>query len=150
LRLTTFELLKSGIPHDVVVEGAISYLMQKKLVDVIFVGADRIVRNGDTANKVGTSTLAVVAKHYGVPFFVVAPLSSFDLTLSSGDDIEIEFRNPDEILSCGGQRLAAFGVNALNPSFDITTNEFITGIICESGIISPVSEQTIGPLGGKL
>ncbi|MBF0359740.1 MAG: S-methyl-5-thioribose-1-phosphate isomerase [Oligoflexia bacterium] len=131
-RLTSYELQKQKIPHDVVVEGAASYLMQKGLVDAIFVGADRIVKNGDTANKVGTSTLAIVAKNYGVPFFVVAPLSSFDTNTTSGDRIEIELRDQEEILSFKGSRVAPNGVSALNPSFDVTRAGLITAIICEN------------------
>ncbi|MBF0299805.1 MAG: S-methyl-5-thioribose-1-phosphate isomerase [Oligoflexia bacterium] len=131
-RLTSYELHKQKIPHDVVVEGAASYLMQKGLVDAIFVGADRIVKNGDTANKVGTSTLAIIAKNYKVPFFVVAPLSSFDKNLHSGEEIEIELRDQEEILSFRGSRVAPFGATSLNPSFDVTRAEFISGIICEN------------------
>ncbi|MBY0415077.1 MAG: S-methyl-5-thioribose-1-phosphate isomerase, partial [Bdellovibrionales bacterium] len=97
-RLTSYELLKEGIDHHVVVEGAASYLMKNKMVDAIFAGADRIVENGDTANKVGTSSLSIIAKHYGIPFFIVAPISSFDLNMKTGDEIEIELRDPNEIL----------------------------------------------------
>jgi methylthioribose-1-phosphate isomerase len=97
-RLTSFELLREGIDHQIVVEGAASYLMKNKLVDAIFAGADRIVENGDTANKIGTSSLSIIAKHYGVPFYIVAPISSFDLSLKTGEQIEIELRDQNEIL----------------------------------------------------
>lgn len=143
LRLTAYELKTLKIPHSVVVEGAASYLMREKMVDAIFVGADRIVRNGDTANKIGTATLAAVAKYYEVPFFVVAPLSSFDFSLDSGKQIPIELRDPDEILSWKGERIAAQNVNAFNPSFDITDAKLITGIICEKGCISPVTLENL-------
>ncbi len=133
-RLTAFELAKEGIPYHLVVEGAASWLLTHKKVDAIFVGADRIAANGDTANKVGTATLAIVARHYGVPFYVVAPLSSFDFDLTSGKDIEIEMRHEDEILAWKEHRVAPTGARALNPSFDVTPAEFITGVICEGGI----------------
>ena len=133
-RLSSFELWKESIPHQVVVEGAASELMRQGLVDAVFVGADRIVKNGDTANKVGTATLAITAKNYGVPFYVIAPTSSFDMASSCGEEIEIEMRPEEEVLSIQGVRLAAEGVSAYNPSFDITKSEFITGIISEKGI----------------
>lgn len=134
-RLTAYELGKEGIPYQLVVEGAASYLFRHHKVDAVFVGADRIAANGDTANKVGTSTLAIVAKHYGVPFYVVAPLSSFDFSTASGRDIEIELRHEDEILMSQGVRVAPPGARALNPSFDVTSAEHITGIICERGLV---------------
>lgn len=133
-RLTSYELTKLKIPHKIVVEGAASYLMREKLVDAVFVGADRIVANGDTANKIGTSTLAVVAKYYNVPFFVVAPSSSFDLESKTGEQIEIELRAEDEILKWQGKEIAPLNAKALNPSFDITEGSLITGIINENGI----------------
>jgi len=130
-RLTSFELLKEQIPHQIVVEGAASHLMREGLVDAIFVGADRITLNGDTANKIGTSTLAIVAQHYSVPFYVVAPTSSFDFNCYTGKDINIELRDEDEILNYKDRMIAAKEARALNPSFDITPNHLITGIICE-------------------
>lgn len=145
-RLTSYELKKESIQHEIVVEGSFSYLLSNKLVDAVFIGADRIVRNGDTANKVGSSTLSIVCKHYGVPFFVVAPTSSFDREMRSGREIEVELRPEDEILSCGGNRIAPLDVHAMNPSFDITTGDLITGIFCEKGTISPVSESAISSL----
>lgn len=143
LRLTAYELNTLKIPHSVVVEGAASYLMRERLIDAIFVGADRIVSNGDTANKIGTASLAAVAKYYGIPFFVVAPLSSFDFSLSSGKEIPIELRDPNEILSWKGERICAEGVQAINPSFDITSADLITGIFCEGGYVSPVTNSTL-------
>ncbi|MFY7992902.1 MAG: S-methyl-5-thioribose-1-phosphate isomerase [Bacteriovoracaceae bacterium] len=136
-RLTAFELTKEKIPFKIVVEGAASYLMKNKKVDAIFVGADRIVANGDTANKVGTSTLSIVAKHYGIPFFVVAPISSFDTTLPDGTHIEIEMRPDEEITHFKGHQVAPYGASTENPSFDVTDHEMITGIICENGLIRP-------------
>jgi methylthioribose-1-phosphate isomerase len=136
-RLTAYELSKEKIPYSIVVEGAASYLLSHGKVDAIFVGADRIVANGDTANKVGTATLAIVARHYKIPFYVVAPVSSFDLTLDHGKEIEIEMREINEITEFRGQRIAPEGALSINPSFDVTDHQFITGIICEKGYIDP-------------
>jgi methylthioribose-1-phosphate isomerase len=136
-RLTAFELTKENIPFSIVVEGAASYLMSNQKVDAIFVGADRIAANGDTANKVGTSTLAIVAKHYNIPFYVVAPVSSFDTSIPNGKHIEIEMRPMNEITELKGIQLAPTGATSINPSFDVTDHQFITGIICEKGFINP-------------
>jgi len=142
-RLTSFELLKEKIDHQIVVEGAASYLMKNKLVDAIFAGADRIVENGDTANKIGTSSLSIIAKHYGVPFYIVAPVSSFDLNLKTGDQIEIELRDQSEILKYKDQFIAHPDALALNPSFDVTDHTCITGIFCENGVIVPSSPANV-------
>jgi len=142
-RLTAYELATGGVPHSITVEGAFSYLMKNKLVDAIFIGADRIVKNGDTANKVGSSTLSIVAKHYGVPFYVVAPTSTFDLNLESGTEIEIELRPEEEVLCAMENRIAPLESKALNPSFDVTDHEFITGIICENGLVKDINSQNI-------
>lgn len=136
-RLTAFELSKENIPYSIVVEGAASYLLSHNKVDAIFVGADRIAANGDTANKVGTATLAIVAKHYNVPFYVVAPISSFDVSIPDGKHIEIEMREMSEITELRGISLAPKGALSVNPSFDVTDHLFITGIICEKGVIDP-------------
>jgi methylthioribose-1-phosphate isomerase len=142
-RLTAFELAKENIPYSIVVEGAASYILSHGKVDAIFVGADRIAANGDTANKVGTSTLAIVAKHYNIPFYVVAPVSSFDVTIPDGKHIEIEMRPMNEITELKGVALAPMGAQSINPSFDVTDHQFITGIICEKGFINP---KNIGEL----
>jgi methylthioribose-1-phosphate isomerase len=136
-RLTAFELSKEKIPYSIVVEGAASYLMSQNKIDAIFVGADRIAANGDTANKIGTSTLAIVAKNYNVPFYVVAPLSSFDTSIPDGKHIEIEMRPMNEITEIKGIMMAPEGSQSINPSFDVTDHKFITGIICEKGFIDP-------------
>lgn len=138
-RLTAFELAKEKIPYSIVVEGAASYLLSHNKVDAIFVGADRIAANGDTANKVGTSTLAIVAKNYNIPFYVVAPVSSFDTSIPDGSHIEIEMRPVTEITELRGIQLAPNGATAINPSFDVTDHKFITGIICEKGFINPAN-----------
>lgn len=139
-RLTAFELSKEKIPYSIVVEGAASYLMSHNKVDAIFVGADRIAENGDTANKIGTSTLAIVAKHYNIPFYVVAPVSSFDISIPDGKHIEIEMRPMNEITELRGLRLAPQGALSVNPSFDVTDHTLITGIICEKGYINPMNK----------
>jgi methylthioribose-1-phosphate isomerase len=136
-RLTAYELDKQGISHSLIVEGAISHVLKTQNIDAIFIGADRIAANGDTANKVGSSTLAICARHYGVPFFVVAPTSSFDTSLSSGDLIEIEMRPEEEITHRDGKRVTSIGTSAFNPSFDVTASEHIAGIFCEKGLIRP-------------
>jgi methylthioribose-1-phosphate isomerase len=136
-RLTSYELIQEGIAHEIVVEGAASYLMKNKLVDAVFAGADRIVANGDTANKIGTSSLSIIAKYYGIPFYIVAPESSFDLNSKTGAEIEIELRDPNEILKYKEYSIAHPSAKALNPSFDVTDHECITGIISEKGIWYP-------------
>ncbi len=136
-RLTAFELSKENIPYSIVVEGAASYLLSNGKVDAIFVGADRIAANGDTANKIGTATLAIVAKNYNIPFYVVAPVSSFDTSIPDGGHIEIEMRSEIEITELRGIKLAPQTARSINPSFDVTENRFITGIICEKGFINP-------------
>jgi methylthioribose-1-phosphate isomerase len=142
-RLTSFELLKEGIDHKIVVEGAASYLMKNKMVDAIFAGADRIVENGDTANKIGTSSLSIIAKYYGIPFYIVAPTSSFDLSLKTGEQIEIELRDPNEILKYKEHFISHSEAQALNPSFDVTDHSCITGIVCEYGAINPVTIENL-------
>ncbi len=136
-RLTAFELAKEKIPYYLVVEGAASYLLSRGQVDAIFVGADRIAANGDTANKVGTATLAIIAKTYNIPFYVVAPVSSFDTSIPDGSHIEIELRAESELTEHKGQMIAPVGARAINPSFDVTDHRYITGIICEKGLINP-------------
>ena len=136
-RLTAYELSMEGIPHSLVVEGAHSYLLRNGLVDAVFIGADRIVSNGDTANKIGSSSLAIICSYYKVPFYVVAPLSSFDFSKRSGEEIVVELRPEEEVLACQGVRIAPSQSRALNPSFDITDHRLISGIICEKGLVRP-------------
>lgn len=142
-RLTSYELAKQGIAHQLIVEGAMSYVLQNQNVDAIFVGADRIAANGDTANKIGTSTLSIVANYYKVPFFVVAPTSSFDIQTKTGSDIEIEMRPSSEITNWGGIQTAPSETKGFNPSFDVASGQLISGIFCEKGFISPVCEAEL-------
>jgi len=134
-RLTTWELLREGIEVTLIVDAAAGYLMQKGLIDLIIVGADRIAANGDVANKIGTYSLAVLAKHHGVPFYVAAPASTFDFSLSDGSEIPIEERGKEELYKIGGTYLAPKEVNVFNPVFDVTPNYLITGIITEFCIL---------------
>jgi len=134
-RLTAWELMQENIPVTLITDSMAGYFLSRGKVNCVIVGADRIAANGDTANKIGTYTLAVLAKETGVPFYVAAPTSTIDLSLTSGDRIPIEERNPAEVTSIGGIRLAPKGVTAANPAFDITPHKYITAIITEKGII---------------
>ncbi len=136
-RLTSWELKHLGIPHTIIADGASGHYMRRQGVDLCLVGADRIAANGDTANKIGTYNLALVARAHGVPFYVVAPWSTIDLSLAHGDLIEIEERSPDEVTSLAGVRIAPEGVAAGNPAFDVTPNHYITAIVTEYGVIRP-------------
>jgi methylthioribose-1-phosphate isomerase len=133
-RLTTWELLHEGIDTTLICDNMAASLMAKGRIDKIFVGADRIASNGDAANKIGTYNLAVLAKHHHIPFYVVAPLSSFDLRLKTGKGIPIEERDGDEVRAIFGKTIAPKRVKVYNPAFDVTPNEFITAIITEKGI----------------
>eukprot|EP00055_Hartaetosiga_balthica_P003142 m.6666 g.6666 ORF g.6666 m.6666 type:complete len:363 (+) comp2630_c0_seq1:46-1134(+) len=130
-RLTAYELVVEEIPGTLVADSMVSFLMKKKGVTAVVVGADRVVANGDTANKIGTYQIAIAAKYHGVPFYVAAPLTSVDMSLKSGDDITIEERKGDELTHIFGQRLAAPGIGTWNPAFDVTPASLITGIITE-------------------
>ncbi len=136
-RLTSWELKNLGIPHTIIADGASGHYMRRHGVDLCLVGADRIAANGDTANKIGTYNLAVLARAHGVPFYVVAPFSTIDLNMPHGDLIEIEERSADEVLRIGHERIAPEGVRAGNPAFDVTPNHYITAIVTEYGVIRP-------------
>ncbi|NPB05405.1 MAG: S-methyl-5-thioribose-1-phosphate isomerase [Aquificae bacterium] len=145
-RLTAWELLKEGIPHRIITDNAAGFLMKKGLVDAVIVGADRITRRGDTANKIGTYSLAVLAKEHGVPFFVAAPTSTFDPGLVSGEEIPIEERSPEEVKNCFGCQIAPAESDALHLGFDVTPAELITAIITEKGIVENPTEEKIKKL----
>jgi len=134
-RLTAWELLREKIDTTLICDNMAATLMQQNKVDSVFAGADRIASNGDTANKIGTYSLAVLAKNHGIPFYIVAPLSTFDLSIKDGSDIPIEQRNKDEVLGFGNQRTAPAGVKVYNPAFDVTEAKWITAIITEAGIL---------------
>jgi methylthioribose-1-phosphate isomerase len=134
-RLTTWELAQAGVPHALLPDVAAGHLMAAGEVDLILVGADRVAANGDTANKVGTYTLAVLAERHGIPFYVCAPTSSVDLETPDGSAIPIEERSPDEVLEFRGVRVAPPGTDVRNPAFDITPADLITGFITEEGVV---------------
>ena len=136
-RLTAWELEQAGVPHTLIPDVAAGSLMRNGEVDVVLVGADRVAANGDTANKVGTYPLAVLAARHGIPFYVCAPTSSIDLATADGDGIEIEERSADEVLRIRGVAIAPAGTDVRNPSFDVTPAELITGIVTEEGVIDP-------------
>jgi methylthioribose-1-phosphate isomerase len=142
-RLTAWELVQRGIPVTVLVDAAAGHLLKTGRIAACIVGADRITANGDTANKIGTYALAVLAAAHGVPFFVAAPSSTFDLSLDTGDDIPIEERGADEVLRPLGAQAAAEGAKAFNPAFDVTPAKLIRAIITERGAIEPVTRERI-------
>jgi methylthioribose-1-phosphate isomerase len=147
-RLTAFELMEENIPFTVIVDSAAGYLMRKKMIDLVITGADRIASNGDTANKIGTYQVAVIAKENTIPFYVAAPLSTFDLDLKNGDLIPIEEREPAEVVSFAGRQVGPKGVAAFNPAFDVTPAQYISAIITEKGVLKPPYARSIGSLFG--
>jgi methylthioribose-1-phosphate isomerase len=142
-RLTAWELQDAGIPQTLITDNMAGYFMRRGDVTCIIVGADRIVANGDVANKIGTYSLAVLAKAHQIPFYVAAPTSTIDMSLAHGDDIPIEQRDPNEVVRLAGQLLAPEGVTAAHPAFDVTPHELITAIITEQGIIEPPFDQNL-------
>lgn len=144
MKLTAYELMNEGIPHSIIVDGASGHFMRQG-VDLVIVGADRIAANGDFANKIGTFEKAVLAKDLEVPFYVAAPISTFDFALESGRGIVIEDRGEEEVTFLDGRRIAPEGSPALNPSFDVTPSKYVRGFITEAGILSP---REIGKIKG--
>jgi methylthioribose-1-phosphate isomerase len=134
-RLTCWELMREKIDTTLICDNMAASLMAKGKIDIIFAGADRVASNGDAANKIGTYMLAVLAKYHGVPFYIVAPKSTFDLKIKSGKEIPIEERHADEVTHVAGIRTAAQGVKVYNPAFDVTPAKLIAGIVTEYGII---------------
>jgi len=145
-RLTGWELSKEGIPATLITDNMVGYVFAKKLVDLVIVGADRITLRGDVANKIGTYSIAVLAYHHNIPFYIAAPVSSFDFNLEKGEDIIIEEREAEEVLSFMGKRIAPEGILAINPAFDVTPAEYISGIITDKGIIYPPYRDNIRKL----
>lgn len=148
-RLTAWEMANESVDHAVIADGASAELMRQGKVDMVIVGADRIATNGDTANKIGTYAHAIAAKAHGVAFYVAAPVSTIDMTTPSGDQIDIEDRDPDEVLSIRGVahsgeietvRIASDRSTAINPAFDVTPADLISGIITDQGIVDPATE----------
>jgi methylthioribose-1-phosphate isomerase len=142
-RLTAWELAKDHIPVTLITDNMAGYLMRKGLIDAVIVGADRIAANGDTANKIGTYSVAILAKEHGIPFYVAAPCSTIDGRIESGEDIPIEERNEREVTHMGGKRVAASGISVLNPAFDVTPHAYIAGILTEKGILKAPYRRSI-------
>ncbi|HSK99139.1 MAG TPA: S-methyl-5-thioribose-1-phosphate isomerase [Rubrobacteraceae bacterium] len=136
-RLTAWELQQIGIPLTLITDSMAGYFMRRGEVDCIIVGADRVVANGDVANKIGTYGLAVLARAHDIPFYVAAPTSTVDMGLASGEDIPIEQRDPGEVTHLAGLSLAPEGVRAAHPAFDVTPHELVTAIITEKGVVEP-------------
>jgi methylthioribose-1-phosphate isomerase len=142
-RLTVYELMQEGIDVTLICDNTAGTLMKSGKISSLFVGADRIASNGDSANKIGTYPLSVLARAHEVPFYIVAPLSSFDFSIKRGDEIPIEERDPEEVTEPFGRRIAPRGVKVFSPAFDVTPAKFITAIICEKGVAKPVSSETV-------
>jgi methylthioribose-1-phosphate isomerase len=148
LRITAFELMDEGIPVFVIADSAAGSLMRMRRIHLVITGADRIAANGDVANKIGTYSVAVLARENGIPFYVAAPLSTIDPSIESGESIPIEERDPGEVCKLGRTSMGPAGVCALNPAFDITPAKYVSGIITEAGIIrAPYREGIAGVLG---
>jgi methylthioribose-1-phosphate isomerase len=148
-RLTAWELVREGIDATVLPDSAAGQLMRRGRVQSVILGADRIAANGDVANKIGTYSLAVLAKENGVPFYVAAPTSTVDLSIRDGDSIPIEERDPGEVTHIGGARLAAEGIEALNVAFDVTPNEYVTAIVTEAGVARPPFDGALAAAVGS-
>jgi len=142
-RLTAWELQSAGVDVRVLCDGAAASLMQRRQVDLVITGADRIAANGDTANKIGTYGLALLAKAHGIPFYVAAPSSTFDLAIPDGSAIPIEQRDPGEVGIGFGRSTVPEGVPCLNPAFDVTPGNLIAGIVTEIAVVTPVNRETI-------
>jgi methylthioribose-1-phosphate isomerase len=145
-RLTTWELLRAGIDTVLITDGTAATVMARGEVHAVLVGADRIAANGDTANKVGTHMLAVLARRFGVPFSVAAPVSTIDPATASGEGIPVEERDPSEVTHCGGIRIAAEGVRVFAPAFDVTPADLIAAIVTDRGIARPPCVESLAAL----
>lgn len=148
-RLTAFELMEDKIPVTLITDNMAGWVMKLGKVDAVLVGADRIAANGDTANKIGTYSVAVLAKENDVPFYVVAPTSTFDLTIKTGEEIPIEERSSREVVEVLGQRIAPEGVAVFNPAFDVTPAKYISAIVTENGVARPPYGESLRALVAK-
>jgi methylthioribose-1-phosphate isomerase len=148
-RLTAWELVKDGIDTTVITDNMAGAIMREGDIDLVVVGADRIAANGDTANKIGTYSVAVLAKAHGIPFYVAAPWSTIDLSTKDGDAIPIEERNPREVTHVGNNQLAPDGAQVRNPSFDVTPHQYITAIITERGVFKPPFIESLADAGAR-
>lgn len=148
-RLTVWELQKENIPVTLITDNMAGHLMSKGKIDIVIVGADRIAVNGDSANKIGTYSIAILAKYHNIPFYIAAPLSTIDLNAASGEDIPIEERSGDEVRGFLNERTTVPETKVFNPAFDVTPFELITGIITEKGIIRTDPEKKIKDMLNK-
>ncbi|MEX0680282.1 MAG: S-methyl-5-thioribose-1-phosphate isomerase [Balneolales bacterium] len=148
-RLTSWELQRANIHHHIIADSAAGWVMQHKNVDMIIVGTDRVARNGDAANKIGTYSLAVLAKHHNIPFYIAAPLSSIDMNVKSGDSIPIEMRSEHELRKVGQYMTAPNQTPAYNPAFDITPYQLITAFITEKGVVKPDYAENLAAITAK-
>ncbi len=148
-RLTAWELVKYGIDAYLISDNMAGWMMKLGNIDMVIVGADRVTANGDVANKIGTYSVAVLAKKHGIPFYTALPTSTIDMSLPSGDKIPIEERSPDEVTHCGGKRIAPEGIKVKNPAFDVTDHELVAGIITEKGVVYPPYEENLKKLFEK-
>ena len=142
MKLTCFEMVRENIPVTVIADNMAGSLMRRGLIDCVVVGADRIAANGDVANKIGTYSVAVLAQHHGVPFYVAAPILHRGFVAQSGDDIPIEERSHEEMTHIDGHANRPDGVEMINPSFDVTPAAYVTAIITEKGIVRPPYNRT--------
>lgn len=148
-RLTVWELMKDHIPVTLITDNMAGYFMKKGMIDLVIVGADRIAANGDTANKIGTYSVAVLAREHNIPFYVAAPISTLDLSMKSGDEIPIEERNKREVTHVFESQIAPDGVKVLNPAFDVTPNRYIKAIITEKGVVEAPFDEGLKGITGK-
>lgn len=149
-RLSAFELVADGVDTTVICDNMASQVMKNGWVDAVFVGCDRVAANGDACNKIGTSGVAILAKHYGIPFYVLGPTSTIDMRIASGDDIVIEQRKPEEVTEMWYEkRMAPEGVKVYNPAFDVTDHELISGIVTEHGVAYPPYTESLKKLFEK-
>ena len=148
-RITAWELMEAGIPTTLITDNMAAFTMSQKKIDLVIVGADRIAKNGDTANKIGTLGVAILAGEFNIPFYIAAPLSTIDMMAVSGADIPIEEREPDEVIRGFGRQTAPSEVEVYNPAFDITPARYIRGIITEKGIVSAPYEENIARVMGS-
>jgi methylthioribose-1-phosphate isomerase len=148
-RLTAWELQRAGIPATLITDNMAGHFMARGQVDVVVVGADRIARNGDVANKIGTYSVALLARAHGIPFYVAAPISTLDLSLTDGSQIPIEERAPDEVTHVGGRRVAPAGIRVANPAFDVTPASFVDAIITERGVARAPYDVSLPRLAGE-
>ena len=147
-RLTAWEMVREGIPATLITDSMAGAIMAAGEVDFVVVGSDRIAANGDVANKIGTYTVAVLARRHNIPFIVAAPVSTIDFRIPTGEDIPIEERDPVEVLGYGSERWAPEGVKIYNPAFDVTPAELVTAIVTEKGVLAPPYPQAIAVLSG--